>query len=80
MRLSKGVCLGCRNRVKKNTVRLECLFFSAEKHLDFGDVPDFLPPLTLVEEQLSARVHVHVDVGLFRGQQYKYKGHVINFV
>jgi hypothetical protein len=36
--------------------------------------------LTQVEEQLIARVHVHVDVCLFRGQQYKYKGHVINFL
>ena len=80
MRLSEGVCIACRARDRGDSVPQEIPFFSAENHLDFGDVPDFLPPLTQVEEQLIARVHVHVDICLFRGQQYKYKGHVINFL
>jgi ATP-dependent DNA helicase PIF1 len=79
MQLRQGICAGCRYREEKKKPE-DPLFFSAENHLDFGDVPDFLPPLTQVEEQLIARVHVHVDVCLFRGQQYKYKGHVINFL
>ncbi|EAQ87454.1 hypothetical protein CHGG_04073 [Chaetomium globosum CBS 148.51] len=34
----------------------------------------------MIEEQLIARVHVHVEVFLYRGQQYKYRGHVVNFL
>ncbi|PVH91078.1 hypothetical protein DM02DRAFT_468628, partial [Periconia macrospinosa] len=39
-----------------------------------------LPPLTQVEEMLIARVHCHVEVRMIRGAQFKYKGHVINFL
>jgi hypothetical protein len=55
-------------------------FFSEENNLHFGDVPTHLPELTQVEEMLIARVHVHVQVFQHRGQQYHYRGHVINFM
>ncbi|KNB13921.1 hypothetical protein FOXG_12538 [Fusarium oxysporum f. sp. lycopersici 4287] len=36
--------------------------------------------LTPTEESLIARVHVHVNIMLVRGQQYKYRGHVVHFL
>jgi hypothetical protein len=39
-----------------------------------------LPQLTSVEEMLIARVHVFIDIRQVRGQQFKYKGHVVNFL
>lgn len=44
----------------------------AGNNLDFGEVPGNLPDLTMVEEMLIARVHVHVEVLQVRGAQYKY--------
>jgi len=35
--------------------------YSKENHLDFGDVPDFLPALHPAEEMVIARVHVSVN-------------------
>ncbi|KAH7108653.1 hypothetical protein EDB81DRAFT_609901, partial [Dactylonectria macrodidyma] len=54
--------------------------FSAENHLDFGLIPAFLPQLTIVEEMLIAPVHVFVNVMQVRGQQYKYRGHIVHFL
>ena len=34
----------------------------------------------MVEEMLIARVHVAVNVLQVRGQQYKYRGHVVQFL
>ncbi|KAJ3459135.1 hypothetical protein MRS44_015208 [Fusarium solani] len=51
-----------------------------DNNLDPGEVPEDLPELTQVEEMLIARVHVHVQVMTYRGQQYKSKRHVINFL
>jgi hypothetical protein len=45
-------------------------------------MPD-LPELSQTEEMLIARVHVSVDsveVCRVRGQQYKYSGHIVNFL
>ncbi|KJZ70452.1 hypothetical protein HIM_10154 [Hirsutella minnesotensis 3608] len=55
-------------------------FFSAENQLDFGLIPVFLPELTKVEEMLIAPVHVFVNVMQVRGQQYKYRGHIVHFL
>ena len=33
-----------------------------ENHLDFGEVPDYLPALAPAEEMVMARVHVSVNV------------------
>jgi len=51
-------------------------FYSAANKLDFGEVPlqlAQLGELTPVEEMLIARVHVHVQVLMVRGAQYKYQ-------
>ncbi|KAK8913452.1 hypothetical protein VCV18_011458 [Metarhizium anisopliae] len=58
----------------------EPYFFSADNQLDFGPVPARLPQLTPTEASLIARVHVHVNIMLVRGQQYKYRGHVVHFL
>jgi hypothetical protein len=39
-----------------------------------------LPKLTRIEEMLIARVHVFIEVRKVRGQQYHYRGHVVNFL
>jgi ATP-dependent DNA helicase PIF1 len=79
MELYQRVCKTCRQR-DNNKGPNEPFFFSRENDLDFGIVPAYLPPLTQVEEMLIARVHVHVQVFQYRGQQYKYRGHCISFL
>ena len=72
----------CGRCYRKDAKRLpgEPYFFSADNQLDFGPVPARLPQLTPTEEALIARVHVHVNIMLVRGQQYKYRGHVVHFL
>ncbi|KAG7424371.1 hypothetical protein Forpi1262_v014500 [Fusarium oxysporum f. sp. raphani] len=79
MGLKEGICK--RGIAKdKNKKEDEPWFFSAENQLDFGLIPAFLPQLTIVEEMLIARVHVFVNVMQVRGQQYKYRGHIVHFL
>ena len=47
--------------------------------MDPGPVPE-LPALSEIEEMLIARVHVAMQVRQVHGQQYKYSGHVVNFL
>ncbi|KAJ6437024.1 hypothetical protein O9K51_10321 [Purpureocillium lavendulum] len=79
MGLKDGICKRCiaKDRNKKED---EPWFFSAENQLDFGSTPAFLPQLTKVEEMLIAPVHVFVNVMQVRGQQYKYRGHIVHFL
>ncbi|KJZ70103.1 hypothetical protein HIM_10506 [Hirsutella minnesotensis 3608] len=72
------VCSRCISRDGKRGPN-EPYFFSAANNLDFGEVPGNLPDLTMVEEMLIARVHVHVKVLQVRGAQYNYRGHVVHF-
>ncbi|KAK8913436.1 hypothetical protein VCV18_011442 [Metarhizium anisopliae] len=74
-----NICARCISRDRKRGSD-EPYFFSAENNLDFGEVPNNLPDLTMVEEMLIARVHVHVKVLQVRGAQYKYRGHVVHFL
>ncbi|KID81680.1 ATP-dependent DNA helicase PIF1 [Metarhizium guizhouense ARSEF 977] len=74
-----GICGRCYRRDAKRRPG-EPYFFSADNQLDFGSVPARLPQLTPTEESLIARVHVHVNIMLVRGQQYKYRGHVVHFL
>ncbi|EEU34868.1 uncharacterized protein NECHADRAFT_98098 [Fusarium vanettenii 77-13-4] len=76
---SLGVCSRCISRDRERTAD-EPYFFSATNSLNFGEVPGNLPSLTMVEEMLIARVHVHVKVLQVRGSQYKYRGHVVHFL
>lgn len=81
MKLTRGgVCDRCR-RVDSSVAGdpSSPFLYSADNQMDPGDVPD-LPELTEIEEQLIARVHVAVQVRQVRGQQYKYSGHVVNFL
>ncbi|KAF6518454.1 hypothetical protein HZS61_002532 [Fusarium oxysporum f. sp. conglutinans] len=74
-----GICARCYRKDEKRRPD-EPYFFSADNQLDFGPVPARLPQLTPTEESLIARVHVHVNIMLVRGQQYKYRGHVVHFL
>lgn len=47
--------------------------------MDHGMVPDFLPPLTQMEESVIARAHIHMQIKRYRGHQYKYSGHCVGF-
>ncbi len=76
---SDGICARCYRKDEKRRPD-EPYFFSADNQLDFGPVPTRLPQLTPTEESLIARVHVHVNIMLVRGQQYKYRGHIVHFL
>ncbi|EXU94892.1 PIF1-like helicase [Metarhizium robertsii] len=76
---SDGLCARCCWKDDKRGPG-EPYFFSVDNQLDFGSVPNQLPQLTPTEESLIARVHVHVNIMLVRGQQYKYRGHVVHFL
>ncbi|KAK0709842.1 hypothetical protein B0T26DRAFT_426625 [Lasiosphaeria miniovina] len=79
LRITGGICAGCHYRDDRKPDDMPN-FFSAENNMDLGDVPDHLPKLTQVEEQLIARVHVFLDVRLVRGQQYRYSKHCVSFL
>jgi hypothetical protein len=79
MRLCKGACCSC-TYIDKRKLPKDPFFFSRENALDFGEVPSFLPKPSQVEEMLIAHVHVHVQIFQYGGQQFKYRGHIINFL
>ena len=56
-----GICKHCHGKDDRKRPD-EPFFYSEENHLDFGDVPDFLPALHPAEEMVIARVHVSVNV------------------
>lgn len=54
--------------------------FSIDNDMDPGAVPFHLPHLFMAEEMLIARAHVLMNFRRVRGCQYKYSGHVVNFM
>ena len=52
--------------------------FSIGNRLYPGEKIEYLPALTQTEEMLIPRVHVFNEVRQVKGQQYIYKGHIIN--
>jgi hypothetical protein len=78
MNLKDGVCQHCRTVDKKRAAD-EPFLYSSENNLFPGEKPD-LPPLSQTEEMLIARIHVCMEVRQVRGHQYKYRGHVVNFL
>jgi hypothetical protein len=56
-----GICARCHYRDKKRAKDKPNLF-SKENFMDPSSVPRHLQPLTQVEEQLIARVHMHMEV------------------
>jgi hypothetical protein len=73
------VCTSCIN-LDKDKKDNEPFLFSTENHSDPGELPHHLPELTSVEEMLIAQVHCFMEVRQHRGVQFKYKGHVVNFL
>jgi hypothetical protein len=73
------ICARCR-RVDKTCSDSDPGLYSAENYMNPGHLLTSLPQLTSVEEMLIARVHVFIDIRQVRGQQFKYKGHVVNFL
>ena len=73
-----GVCRKCRTS-DGASAEGSTFLYSAENELQPAPVPN-LPELTEIEEQLIARIHVAIQVRQVRGQQYKYSGHVVNFL
>ena len=53
---------------------------SRENHSLVPEAPTHLPTLTAVEEILIARIKVAIQVWLVKGAQWKYTGHVVNFM
>ncbi len=77
--MDDGVCKRCHLKDDKKRID-EPFYYSADNHLDFGDVPDNLPSLCPAEEMVIAKVHVAINVFTVRGQQYNYRGHVVHFL
>jgi len=76
-----GVCAKCitQDHPKKRAAE-DPFFFSAANDMDPGAVPDHLPELSPIEEMCIARAHCFVEVRQHRGVQYKYRGHICNFL
>lgn len=70
-----GVC----NRCIRVDRRKDIFLFGAENKMQPDPMPD-LPELTQVEEMLISRTHVFLEVRLVRGQQYRYRGHIVHFL
>jgi hypothetical protein len=71
-----SVCARCQRADKGKE---DVFLYGTANNMDPGEMPD-LPELSQVEEMLIARVHVFIEVRQVRGQQYKYKGHIVNFL
>ena len=74
-----GICNRCHTR-DKNIAEGQPFLMSAENHTLVPEPPAFLPALTDVEEILIARIKVAIQVWLVKGAQWKYTGHVVNFM
>ena len=74
-----NVCASCLRTDSKRQSE-EPFLFSAENFADPGEFPAGLPALSQVEEMLIARVHVFVEVRQYKGVQYSYRGHIVNFL
>ena len=73
---SERICKRCVARERSR----KCLLFTEYNCLDIGSVPEHLSELTQIEEHLIARLHVHIQVWQIKGQQFKYKSHVVTFM
>lgn len=77
----QGVCEDCV-RVDKDVpgTEDEPFLYTHANSMDPGPMPHILPELSQVEEMLIARMHCFVEVRQVHGQQYKYRGHICNFL
>lgn len=76
---SDRVCNSCQ-KVDKGLDDDLPFLYSRANEMDPGPISDELESLTQIEGMLIARVHCFVEVRQVRGVQYKYKGHVVNFL
>ncbi|XP_063392313.1 uncharacterized protein LOC134677816 [Cydia fagiglandana] len=75
LQIKSGSCIRClkyRGGDKVNP-------FSATNYMDPGEVPPVLKDLSMVEEQIIAKIHPVISVYRIKGQQLGYSGQVINF-
>ena len=70
LKVEHGKCKKCRRNTK----------FQEANVMDPGLIPEHLPELTQMEEMLIAPVHVLMQIWQVRGGQYKYTGHICNFL
>jgi hypothetical protein len=77
-----NTCGRCIKVDKDIDLNEELCLFSSGNLMDPGPIlgATILPELSQVEEMLVSRVHCFVEVRQIRGQQYKYRGHVVNFL
>ena len=54
--------------------------YSDDNNMDPYPLPPGLPPLSAAAESLIARVHVTMSLGRVKGQQFKYRGLICNFM
>ena len=76
MKIEDDVCARCRKVDKDQEVWL----FGSANAMQPDIMPSTLPALTQVEEMLISRVHVFIEVRQIRGQQYRYRGHIVHFL
>lgn len=74
MSRTRDVCLSCTKESSKQDL------FWPTNGFDFGEIPEELKNLTLLEQILIARVHPVVSVFKIKNQQRGYSGHVLNLV
>ena len=70
LKVEHGKCKKCHRNTK----------FQEANVMDPGLIPEHLPELTQMEEMLIAPVHVLMQIWQVRGGQYKYTGHICNFL
>jgi hypothetical protein len=80
LNIHNSECDDCRkDRQRNGNIQGFIPLFGMANNLDPRPMPPHLPALTSTEEQLIAKVHVHMEMRQLRGQQYKYKGHICHF-
>lgn len=52
--------------------------FSNDNNIDLGPLPD-LPPMSQLEEIITARVHIVMSMYTVRGEQHRYTSYIANF-
>ena len=69
LRISGDICARCHRRDRQRKPDEPCLFSEAN-NTDPGPLPSSLPLLIQMEETLTARVHVFIEIRRVRGQQF----------
>ncbi|KAJ5054220.1 uncharacterized protein L3040_000501 [Drepanopeziza brunnea f. sp. 'multigermtubi'] len=76
------ICHECNRRdrfIKEPDLPGQPYLMTAGNNMDPGEVPDYLPKLSALEEALISPLHVNMSLWRHRGHQYKYSGHVVTF-